>query len=182
MDSTCTKKYLLIPIPKNPYYRVGPLAWQDYYRQLVRTVDIAAQLKATGNEVVVGIISAFQPSGRPSEVEIYSRMLHDLEPGLAIRAYSETNDTVGQIERSLDLALEIGATPVFVTTWMHYPRVRYLARGRPALHFGALGVPQPLFMSIDPFCLIFQPIGDALGITDSFRRVIIREREQGRIL
>ncbi len=169
-------------MPKTPYSRIGPTAWQDYYRQSERTVEIARQLVASGNEVTIAIISAFQPPGKPSEIDIYRQALSGVGPELTIRAYRDATDTVGQIERSFGLAAEMGASPVFISTWMHYPRVRYLTRGRRARHYGAFGIPQPAFLFLDPFFLIFQPVGDFLGITGWFRRAIIRERERGRIL
>lgn len=164
MDSIPSKKYLIVPIPKNPYSRIGPLALQDYYQQLKRTGEIARELKAMGNEVAIAIISAFHPLGSPSEIAVYSQILLKLAPELTVLSYKETNDTAGQVERGFRLASEMAAVPVFITTWMHYPRVRYLARGRPAQHYAAFGIPQPLFLFIDPFCLVFQPIGDVLEI------------------
>jgi hypothetical protein len=182
MDFTVSRKYLIVPIPKYPYSRIGPSTWQDYYQQLKRTAEIARHVKERDNEVVIAIISAFRPAGHPSEIDIYSQALYKLAPELTVLSYRETNDTYGQVENGFRLASEMRAVPVFITTWMHYPRVRYLARGRAAQHYAAFGIPQPFFLFIDPFCLIFQPIGDLLGITEFFRRAIIREREQGRIL
>ena len=78
-------KYLLVPIPKNPYFRVGPSTWQDYYQQLARTAEIAGQLTERGSEVIIAIISGFQAAGKPSEIEIYSQTLHDLRPELKVR-------------------------------------------------------------------------------------------------
>jgi hypothetical protein len=182
MQSISKHRYLLLPIPKNPYSRIGPTIWQDYYRQLARTAHVARQLDANGREVVIAVISAFHPDGQRSERWIYADILNRLVQDIGVSVYKEANDTVGQIERGLNLADTIGATPIFITTWMHYPRVRYLARRRRARYCGAFGIPHPAFFFIDLFCLIAQPIGDFLGISDRFRQVIIREREQGRIL
>lgn len=182
MSPTIPKKYSLVPLPKTPYWRLGPFSWQDYYRQLERTVEVARQLVQSGNEVIIAIISAFQPPAKASEAEIYRRTLYELAPELTLRVYKDESDTVGQIERTFNIADEMAAKPVFIATWMHYPRVRYLARRRPARHYGAFGIPQPAFLFMDPIFLIFQPIGDFVGLTSFFRKAIIRARERGRIL
>lgn len=179
---TSPAKYLLVPLPKTPYSRIGPTTWQDYYVKLGRTAKIARNLMDGGNQVTVAIISAFQPPGKPSEIDIYCQALRDLAPELTVRAIREATETVGQIERSFRLAQEMNARVIFISTWMHYPRVRYLARGKPARHYGAFGIPQPAFLFLDPLFLIFQPLGDLLGMTSFLRRAIIRERERGRIL
>jgi hypothetical protein len=182
MRSISQHRYVLLPVPKNPYSRIGPTTWQDYYRQLARTAHVAHQLYSNGDEVVIAVFSAFHPDGQRSERSVYAEVLATLAPDIRVTVYKEANDTVGQIKRGLSFADTIGATPIFIATWMHYPRVRYLARGRRARYCGAFGIPHPAFFFIDLFCLIAQPIGDFLGISNRFRQVIIREREQGRIL
>ena len=174
--------HILIPIPKNPYSRIGPAAWQDYYRQIKRTVELAGHLRVEGHDVVIAVISGFQPDGQPSEREIYANTIHQLAPALTVRVYNETNDTVGQIERGFSLARQMAARPTFIATWLHYPRVRYLSKGRPAKFLCAFGLPHPAFLFIDLFCLIAQPIGDLLGVSDFFRKTIIHQRDRGRIL
>ena len=174
--------YLLVPLPKNPYSRIGPLHWQDYYRQLQRTVAITRNLQKDGKRVFIAILSNFHPQGQLSEIEIYTKILAGLAPELEVRSYQETNDTAGQVERSFELAEELNAHLIFISTWMHYPRVRYLAQRRSADHYGAFGIPQPAFAFIDPFCLFFQPIGDLLGVSNYFRNFVIHQREKGKIL
>jgi hypothetical protein len=85
------QKYLTVPIPKNPYSRIGPLEWQDWYRQLQRTVQISQELKGKGNDVVIAVLSNFQPKGKLSEIEIYTEMLYRFAPELSVLSYKETN-------------------------------------------------------------------------------------------
>lgn len=175
------EKYLLVPIPKSPYFRVGPDEWQDWHRQVRRTIAIARRLRDKGAEVSVIILSSFQSKGRSSEIEIYTKAFHDLAPGLDVRSYKETNDTLGQVERSFELADQLGAKLVFISAWMQYPRVLYLARGRKALHYGTFGIPSPIFAFIDPLSIILQPIIILLGLGSYFQRMTVRRREKGTI-
>jgi len=176
------KPVLILPVPKNPYCRYGPLNWQDYYRQLKRTIEIAHQLENLGNEVTIAVISAFHPNGRVSETDVYRRILLALAPELKVHTYKETNDTRGQVERSFELAAHNGATPIFISTWMHYLRVRYLCGRRPARHCGVFGIPHPAFAFIDMLCLVLHPIVDFFGVEEFFRRAAIHRRKQGKIL
>jgi len=171
--------YLLVPIPKSPYYRIGPLKWQDWYRQVLRTIAIARRLKSKGNQVVIAILSNFQPKGRLSEIEIYENAFRRLAPDLNVLTFRETNDTVGQVERSFELKSEMKANLIFITTWMHYLRVIYLARTRKVQHYGSFGIPSPIFAFIDPLALILQPLIMLFGLGNFFQRVTVRRREKG---
>jgi hypothetical protein len=183
---TESKKYLLIPLIRNPYYRIGSEKWQDYYRQIQKTANIARGLKNKGAEAMIVLLSNFQPKGKPSEIQIYQSVFEKLAPELNIVAYRETNSTLEQVERSFELKKEMGAELIFISTWMHYLRVRYMARGKPAQHYAVFGMPQPAFAIIDPICIVFgiilEPIADFFGIGKFFREFIIREREKGKIL
>lgn len=139
-------------------------------------------MKNNGNGIVIAILSNFQPKGQLSEIEIYTRLLKKLSPDLDVHTFRETNDTLGQVEKSLELANQMDAQLAFVSTWMHYPRVRYLARRSKAKHYGAFGIPQPAFALIDPFCLIIQPLIDQLGLSKFFQKIIVSRREKGKIL
>src|SRR5882724_9325244 len=109
------KKYLIVPVIKNPYSRIGSKHGQDWYRQIERTAAIARELKSGRSEVIIAIISDFRPEGKPSEIEIYTRALFELAPELQVHSYKETNDTVGQVERSFELGKEMGAELIFVS-------------------------------------------------------------------
>lgn len=176
------QKYLLIPLSKNPYSRLGPLALQDWYRQAKRTVELARRLRKENHEVTILLISSFQAKGKASELEIYSETFRVLAPELKVLSYRETTETIEQVEKSFKLAKEIGAQPVFISTWMHYPRVRYLARFGKALHYGVFGIPQPAFALIDPLWMILQPLVDLLRLRSFFQKFIMHQREKGKIL
>lgn len=182
------KKYLLVPVFKNPYNRVGPKKWQDWYRQVLKTIEIARELKNRNHEAIIIELSNYRPKGVWSEIATYSHAFKHLAPELEIQSYRETNDTLGQVQKSLELAEAMDAELLFISTWMQYPRVVYLAdskkinRGRKAKHYGVFGIPQPVFALIDPICIIFQPLVDILGLSPLFQRLTVHEREKGRIL
>lgn len=176
------KKYLLVPVIKNPYFRIGPEKWQDWYRQIRKTIEIARKLKKRGDEVTVAIISNFQPKGRSSEIEIYKGLFNKLAPELNISSYRETNCTAEQIELSFELKRKMGAEIIFISTWMHYPRVLYLAHGRAASHYGVFGITQPAFTFIDPLSFLLEPLANMLGLANFFQKKIVRRREKGKIL
>ena len=175
-------KYLLIPIVKSPYSRIGPEKWQDWYRQLERTVAIAQELKKQGGEITITILSNFQPQGKPSEIEIYIQALYKLAPELYVNSYKETNSTFEQVEKSFKLKNEISAELIFISAWMQYPRVLFLAHGRAAQHFGVFGIPRPAFALIDSLCIILEPLVTILGLNKFFNKIIVRQREKGKIL
>ena len=175
-------KYLLIPIVKNPHYRIGPEEWQDWYRQVEKTILIAKRLKNDGDEAVIAIIANFQPKGQPSEIEIYKGAFDKLAPDLHVNYYKETRCTAEQVERSFELQKEIGGEIIFISAWMQYPRVIYLAHGRKARHFGAFGIPSPAFAILDPLCIIIEPLADMLRIGNFSREMIVNRRKKGKIL
>jgi hypothetical protein len=181
-ESFETKKYLLIPIIKNPYSRIGPEKWQDWYRQIERTVEIARKIKNQGDDATLILLSNFQPKGRSSEIEIYEEAIKKLAPEIKVISYRETNCTAEQIEKSFKLQKEVGAKLIFISAWMQYPRVLYLAHDRIALHYGAFGIPHPVFTIIDLACIVLEPLANMFGIANFFQKIIVRQREKGRIL
>jgi CRISPR/Cas system CSM-associated protein Csm2 small subunit len=173
------KKYLLVPIPESPYYRIGPEKWQDWYRQIKRTITITQTLSNNRNEIIILILSSFQAKGKPSEIELYTKAFNTLAPGLNIHSYRETYETLEQIERSFEISKELGADLIFISTWMKFPRTVYLARGRKAKHYGTFGIPSPIFAFINPLSMILQPIIILLGLGKFFQRITTRRREKG---
>lgn len=176
------KKNLIIPIPKNPYYRIGPLRHQDWYRQVRRTINLARTLRNTGGDVIIAIISAFHPNGKTSEAKMYLALFRELAPDLTIRLIYKTSDTIGQVEEGFRLAEALNANVHFVAAWMQLPRIRYLTANRKADFYGAFGIPQPAFAIIDPLCLVFQPVTDVFGLTHVVRSMVINRRKKGLIL
>lgn len=177
------KKYLLIPIIRSPYSRIGPEKWQDWYRQIERTIEIAKELQNKGGDVTVTLLSNFQPKGKPSEIEVYTDVFKKLAPELHVNSYRETNNTSEQVEKSFQLAKQSDSQLIFISVaWLHYPRVLYHAAGRKAVHYAVFGIPHPIFAIGDITSLIIEPVVDLFGLTNRFEKAIDHEREQGKIL
>ena len=139
------------------------------------------ELKNKGNEVIISILSNFQPKGKLSEIEIYTEIFTKLAPELYVNSYRETNSTMEQVERSFELAKEMGAELIFISAWMQYPRVKYFSRCKKAYHYGVFGIPQPVYAFGDPLSIILDPVLDILGLATFFRKIQIHQREKGRI-
>lgn len=176
------EKFLLVPISKYPYFRIGPKEWQDWHRQVEITIRIARGMERNGSKFSIAMISGFKLKGKLSEIEIYRGAFSSLAPETKINAYNEANDTISQVKKALELGKKCNADVVFVSTWMQYPRVAYLSRGKRAMHYCVFGIPQPFYFFIDIMCIFLQPISDFLGITGIFQNIILRRREKGRIL
>jgi hypothetical protein len=174
------RSYVLSPITKYPYGRIGPEKWQDWYRQVEKTVAIARSLKQQGNDVHIAILSKFKPEHGASEIDIYMHAFAELAPDLTVTPYHETNDTLGQVEKSFALQKERGAELVFISAWLQAPRVKYLAHGRPASYCAVFGIPQPVYAFVDPLYAIFYPILDALHIGEPIQNWVVARRETGK--
>lgn len=172
--------YLLVPIPKYPYGRVGPRKWQDWYQQVQKTTKLARALQQKGNTVHIALLSKYHPQHQPGEIHIYRQAFSEVAPELVITPYHQTEDTLGQVEKSFRLQEEMGAHLIFITAWLQYPRVRYLAHRRKAVHRGAFGIPQPVYVWVDLFAIVLYPIMDALHIARWLHRIVVRRRNLGK--
>jgi len=175
-------KYLLVPVVESPYYRIGPKQYQDWYRLIEQTIQISRELQNKESDVTIAILSNFHPKGKPSEIDIYKEVFTKLAPELDVRYYKETYNTSEQVERSFELQKEFDAELVFISAWMHYPRVLYHVAGRKSLHYAVFGIPHPVFTFLHPLALVVDPIVDTLGLTSRFDKIADHEREQGKIL
>lgn len=161
---------------------MGPENWQDWYRQIEKTVHIARVLEKRGDLTTIVLLSNFQPRGKQSELEIYGRTFKKLSPELKVLSINETSDTLGQVEKSFELSKEMNADLIFVSAWMQFLRVIYLSKRRPAQYYGVFGIPQPAFAIIDPLCIIFEPLIHLFGLAGYFSRRIVKQRQKGKIL
>ena len=175
------KRYFIVPIPKSPYYRIGPLKWQDWYRQVKKTARIAQKLTQEGGIVTIGILSSFQPRRKSSEIELYISIFNKIAPELTIVSYNETYDTLEQVKRSFEISKEMNAQLIFVSAWMQFPRVKYLAHSRNAEHFGVFGIPSPIYIFVDTLAMVLQPIVMFFGLSNFFHRITVSRREKGTV-
>ncbi|MBI2474670.1 MAG: hypothetical protein HYV68_03135 [Candidatus Taylorbacteria bacterium] len=168
------KKYMILPLTKSAWEkgRVGPERWQDWYRGLIKALRIQDNLSPSR----IVILSAVQEKGQPSEAENYCRVLERLEIGEdRYEVVRVGHDTISQMTWALREAKEKGEQLIVISTWLHYPRVRYLFRGKGAGHFAVFGIPRPYEAVTDIAMWLAMPIIDLLGQRERFS-----ERSVGR--
>ena len=134
--------YFIIPVTKSPHKggRVGSVYLQDWYQGVKKAVGL---LKKIPNSKIL-IVSDVHIDGEEHEADIYVRALR----GLGVRGedmivVKDCYETIGQIDIIKRMAKEHKARLIFVSTFMHYPRVRWLTTGMKAKHYVAFGIPRP---------------------------------------
>ncbi len=178
---------IIIPVTKGPHPqgRIGPLEWQDWYLQLVRTVSLSCEMSAG-----ILVISDVHIDGAEHEAYYYCDVLYQLgcspcsdftklEAGQYIDL-RECQETIGQMERVKEICHEYGFNPIFVSTWFHYFRVRWLTRGMKATHYVSFGLPRLLEAITDMILTFAFPVIDLAGKRRWFQEKIVGRRESGK--
>ncbi len=183
---------IIIPVTKGPHPkgRFGPKEKQDWYRSLAKAVTIARKRKSG-----ILIISAMKIIGEEGEADTYraallemgleetadfSVMLGDCSDGKFI-IIRECCETIGQMEEIALLARNFGFMPVFVSTLLHYLRVRWLAWGIRSEHYCSFkGRPRPREAITDLILTMAFPILDLLGLREWFQGCITKHRAGGK--
>ena len=172
--------HLIVPLSKSSWRegRIGPVEWQDWYRGFVRAACFARILP--DSRIVV--ISDVRVAGGAHEHERYrfaaAREGVPPETMVYVRA---THETIEQIAIAARMAKEQGAKLIIVSTWLHYPRVRWLARGVPAKHYAAFGIPRPYEAVTDIVMTFAMPVIDLLGLRPWFQRKTRERRQRGKL-
>ena len=181
-------KRLIIPLTKSPHPqgRIGIRRRQDWYRALVKAVKLSVKLDAG-----ILLLTNNKVANAEPETHYYSEALEEFEcerctywEELAGKRYivvRECQETISQVERSIEIAKEHCLGPVFVSTFMHYLRVRWLARAWKADHYSAFGIPRPREALSDLILIFLFPIVDGLGWRRHFQERIQARREQGKL-
>lgn len=171
--------YIIVPITKSPHTkgRIGPRELQDWYRGLAKTVFL--QRKFLESKIL--IISNVHIEGEEHEADIYNKALQDL--GIKredIIVIKDCYETIGQIDTLKKINREGSYKLVLVSTWLHFGRVWWLARGMHVTHFIAFGIPRPRESLTDIFLTFLFPIVDILGKREWFRQKVITRRKEGK--
>jgi hypothetical protein len=174
--------FLLLPLTKSawPKGRLGPEWAQDWYRGLVKAVSLRKRYQPSH----ILIASAFRPNGQISEVENYSRVLRQfgLAPEKDFDVVRQGHETTGQIDFAIQEAKRNGRRLVVVATWLHYPRVCYLVRGRhDVIVHGAFGLPRPYEAVTDIALWFLFPILCRLGLRERLLAMVMERRQAGRL-
>ncbi len=174
--------YLLLPLTKSawPRGRIGPEWVQDWYRALVKAVSLQQRYRPS----IILVASAFHPRSEIPEVDTYSRALRQfgLTPEQDFYVVRQGHETTGQIKFASEEADRRGQKLVIITTWLHYPRVLCLLRGRKdVILYGAFGVPRPYEAVTDVALWFLFPIICAIGFRDRFLALVARRRMAGKL-
>jgi len=182
------KPLLIVPVTKGPHPtgRIGPQHLQDWWRGLViarRLLNLARKER----EVMIYIVSDVQVAGEDHEVDLYIEALLSMGDykTMELSCVRKCQETICQINHVLEYAERNNAEVIFVSTWLHYPRVRWLTwRANASMnvkcwHKVVFGIPRPKEALTD-FVLIFLfPVIDLMGKREWFLRKIERRRLSG---
>ncbi len=173
------EKYLIVPVTKSPHKRgrIGPERLQDWYRGIVRAVSLQHKLK----DSKILVLSDVCISGQEHEADIYERTLKKL----GVRndqmiVLHEGLETIKQIEYIRKMAEAGGYKVILVSTWLHGPRVAWLARGMHTRQYVAFGIPRPREALTDIALTFLFPIIDVFGGRKWFKEKVIGRRKEGK--
>ncbi|HUQ30352.1 MAG TPA: ElyC/SanA/YdcF family protein [Candidatus Paceibacterota bacterium] len=175
------REKIILPLTKSawPGGRVGSLYLQDWYQGLLKAVEL---VRESAGPAFVLILSAVQTPPEPSEVDVYLTALNEL--GVDVNDFMvirEEVETIGQLEYANRLAQARGARLIVISTWTHYPRVRWLCRGRQFEHHCVWGIPRPREAVTDIVLWLVFPILDSIpGGRDWFLRKVHVHRKSGK--
>ena len=171
--------HLILPLTKSSWMdgRIGPIEKQDFFVSIKR----AKTLHARHPDSKILVLSNVQVGGCEHEVDCSLRALCMLDvPGGDILVLRKGCETIEQLEIARDIAKKEGAKLVVVSTWLHYLRVRWLARGMGAEHHITYGRPR-LREALTDIALIPGMIFiDLLGRREWFKKKVEKRRLSGK--
>ncbi|GEM_PF-1076203 len=175
--------YLLLPLTKGPCAkgRIGPNVLQDWWGSMVLTQRLQRKYGwGQYGPPPVLILSNLQVAGERHEADIYIEAAEEL--GITnLVVVREAYETMGQLEYALELARRERLKLVVISTWLHFPRVWWLCRGRNVKHHIAGGIPRPSLAVADIILTFAFPILDILGLRGWFRQRLERRRVKGNL-
>ncbi len=173
-------KTLIVPLPKSPWStgRIGPREWQDWSREC----RLAANLIATIPNAEILIVSGMAAERHPRDADLYQQeLLAQQVPEARLRIIREGVETIEQLEHVERLAREEGARVILISTFLHFPRVRWLCRGMEYAHRIAWGLPRPREALTDMILAVAFPLLDLLGLRTWFQRKTKDHRKAGKL-
>lgn len=176
--------HIIVPLTKSPHPtgRWGPVEKQDWYVGLVKATALYRQLRLSK----ILVISAFQAEGEKSEIELYLWALDELGvPRSSIVTVGKGQETVGQLKIAAEYAQREGAELIVVSSYLHYPRVRWLcSHGDTKMktrHYCTGGIPRPLGAVWDIVLTFVFPLVDCCGLRIWFLGKVLARRAKGQI-
>ena len=169
-------KYIF-PLPKSPWPegRVGPREQQDWYRAAIK----AGRMQASAPDSKILLVSATKVEGTKGDLFYYGELFDRSAPHVvSIEAGLETVTQLGAAEWA---AKKAEAKLVVISTWLHYPRVRWLCRGKNFEHHWVFGIPRLKEVKNDVLLIFLFPLIDILGLRAWFLRRVLERREGGKL-
>ncbi len=174
------KKTIIVPLTKSPLPdkgRIGPREKQDWYQSLI----LAKKLLAANENSFIYIISKVRIKGVLPEADLYEQTLEKLDvPKEKIVTIRRAYETTVQCRIAFEEAERENANLIIISTPFHYPRVRWICRGKAAKHYIAWGQPRIKEMCTDIILIILFPLLDLLGLDTFFRNLVNSWRIRGR--
>ncbi len=167
-------------IPKSPWRkgRIGPAARQDW----VSACDDAAKLAKQMPDAKIIVADAYVERGERPDLELYQAALEEAGvPKNQQHLTSEGMETIGHIEALNRIARAEDVDLLIVSTFLHYPRVRWICRGQGHQHRAAWGIPRPKEALTDLVLTILFPLLDRLGLRQQFLKRVTKRRESGEL-
>jgi hypothetical protein len=172
-------KLLIVPLTKSPWPRgrIGPLECQDWFS----SVRIAVRLQRSHESSVILIVSDLHVQNESSEQEWYALALRKAgaAPGTYIQR-KQAYETLEQLEVVEEMARAQPYRVAIISTFTHYPRVRWLCRGKGYEHYVAWGIPRLRDVLTDAVLMVAFPILDLMGARAWFRALLKRRRTAGK--
>lgn len=170
---------LIVPLTKSPHSgRIGKKEWQDWYRGLA----LAKKILRPGVDKIL-VVSDVKIKGEKHEADIYVSALQELNVDTAdIVVIKSAQETIGQIDVAKEIGQKENLSLVFISTWTHYLRVRWITffdKIR-AKHFTTFGIPRPREAFTDLISTFLFPLIDILGLRKKFKERVSLRRKQGR--
>lgn len=170
---------MILPITKSPHSkgRLGPIKWQDWYRGLIKTQKLAS----ANPQAKILVLSAVHIEGEKTEALIYQLALEQMSfPAKQLIVIEKGYETIEQVEVAKQYANQNKAELLVISTFLHYPRVRWLFRGYRARHFIVFGLPRPREILTDIVLNLIFPIIDLIGLRQWFKNQVITRRKKGK--
>ena len=170
------EKTSVVVIPKSPWSqgRIGPRELQDWYRGCI----LAAKIVNSAPNYHVVVASGFK-NGEYIETEFYHKILCEMVSKEKIYTISYGVETISQLDAFFSQRYD--GKIIVISTFLHFPRVWWLCRGKGVKHKVVFGIPRPKEMIADIILTFVFPIIDILGMRQWFLKKVSARRESGKI-
>lgn len=175
------KGTLIVPLTKSPHRsgRIGKKHQQDWFRGIEKAVILHYIIP----ESEILVLSDVHVSEQVHEAEIYTETLTNMGVK-SFRVIRECYETISQVNKAIDIANCEDKNLIFVSTWLHYPRVEWLIKNKKKLvsikHFSVIGIPRPKEAVTDIILTILFPLIDMCDYHKWWLDKINERRKQGK--